>query len=187
MVTWTNNTFIMVLIRTILTLSIAILIANNLLVEAGIATKKRIDDLETRAKVHNEILKPYKQKLKEYYSELKENVDKQLSEISDIVIKLIIDHKSFKKYLKNVFTVLQKYAERQIESRFDKLKTIYEKWEKEKFPEKNTKAEALKILKKQEEEKKALRKQNTEIEKKSKAKVIDKKPKVKNDGQKKDK
>jgi len=43
---------------------------------------------------------------------------------------------------------------RQIITRYEKLNDIYKKWEKNNFPDKEKKAQALKILEKQKKEKK---------------------------------
>jgi len=48
--------------------------------------------------------------------------------------------------------------ERQIKTRYEKLNKVYKKWEKKNFPDKKKKANALRILKTQEKEKKGLRK-----------------------------
>lgn len=45
-------------------------------------------------------------------------------------------------------------------TRYEKLKNIYKKWQKQNFPDKKKKAKALKILKKQETENKTLKKKN---------------------------
>jgi len=50
---------------------------------------------------------------------------------------------------------------RQINTRYGKLKDIYENWEKRNFPDKKKKAQALKILKEQEKENKALQNKTT--------------------------
>jgi len=42
------------------------------------------------------------------------------------------------------------FLERQIKRRYEKLNKVYKKWEKKNFPDKKKKANALKILKKQE-------------------------------------
>jgi len=57
---------------------------------------------------------------------------------------------------------------RQINTRYDKLKDIYKKWEKKNFPDKKKKAQALKILEKQEKENKALEKKDEKKLKKKK-------------------
>ncbi|XP_001946678.2 uncharacterized protein LOC100164853 [Acyrthosiphon pisum] len=155
-----QHTFIMVHIRTILTLSIAILAVDNVLVEAGKATENRIANLSKRAEVHKETLRLRKDDLEKKFGSMTDTVKDQLTEISNIIIDHIMDNKSFAKYLKNVFSILRKYAVRQLNTRYGKLKNIYKKWEKQNFPNKKEKAQALKILEKQEKENKALQKKN---------------------------
>uniref|UniRef100_A0A2S2PNJ0 Uncharacterized protein n=1 Tax=Schizaphis graminum TaxID=13262 RepID=A0A2S2PNJ0_SCHGA len=141
----------MVHFRTILTLSIAILAIDNVLIEAGRATEDRKLNLTNRASKHAETLKPYGDKLKtKFGNQMNQQVIEQLTDISNVIIDHIMKHKSFPKYLKNVFSVLRKYAVRQIKSRFKKLQKTYKKWEKQNFPDKQQKADALEILYKQE-------------------------------------
>ncbi|XP_026806685.1 uncharacterized protein LOC113549535 [Rhopalosiphum maidis] len=141
----------MVHIRTILTLSIAILAIDNVLIEAGKATEDRKQNLSNRASKHADTLRPFGNKLKmKFGSQMSQQVVGQLTDISNVIIDHIMKHESFPKYLKNVFSVLRKYAVRQIMSRFKKLEKTYKKWEKQNFPDKQQKANALEILYKQE-------------------------------------
>ncbi|EPZ62694.1 hypothetical protein H477_5196 [[Clostridium] sordellii ATCC 9714] len=141
----------MVHIRTILTLSIAILAIDNVLIEAGKATEDRKQNLSNRASRHADTLRPYGDKLKtKFGNQMNQQVVGQLTDISNVIIDHIMKHESFPKYLKNVFSVLRKYAVRQIKSRFKKLEKTYTKWEKQNFPDKQQKTNALEILYKQE-------------------------------------
>jgi len=80
------------------------------LVEAGKGTKYREANLSIRAAEHKETLRPKQDKLKDKFGSMTQPVKKQLTEISYIIIDHILEHKSFEKYLKNVFSILQKYA-----------------------------------------------------------------------------
>ncbi|KAL5240429.1 hypothetical protein ACI65C_007839 [Semiaphis heraclei] len=131
-------------------LSIAILVIDNVLVEAGKATKDREANLEIRAAEHKETLRSKKDKLKEKFGSMTQPVKDQLTKVSFLIIDHILENKSFDKYLKNVFSILQTYAEKQIKTRYEKLNKVYEKWEKKNFPNKKEKANALKIMKNQE-------------------------------------
>ncbi|XP_022182204.1 uncharacterized protein LOC111042019 isoform X2 [Myzus persicae] len=156
----------MVPIRTFLTLSIAILAIDNVLVEAGQATKYRQKNLATRAEAHKETLRLRQEGFEQKFGTMTEPVKEQLTEINYIIIDHILENRSFPKYLKNVFEILQKYAERQIKTRLEKLKKVYKKWQKQNFPDKKKKSKALKILQKQEKENKLLQKKNKKNEKK---------------------
>ncbi|CAH1724094.1 uncharacterized protein LOC114131320 isoform X2 [Aphis gossypii] len=169
----------MVHIRTILTLYIVILAVNNVLVEAGQGTNNRRDNLKERASTHKNVLKKYEDRFtNKFGSSINQHIAAKLTAISYIIIDHIIVHESFSQYLKSVFEVLRKYAVRQIDSRFTKLRKIYKKWEKKNFPDKKKKANALKILKNQEKRNKnnqdkgnkGVEKKNLGNEKKSKKK-----------------
>lgn len=67
-------------------------------------------------------------------------------------------------FIKLILNIL--FLVTQINTRYEKLKNIYKKWQKQNFPDKKKKDEALKILKKQEKENKALKKKNEKNEKK---------------------
>jgi len=80
------------------------------LVEAGKGTRDREANLSIRAAEHKETLRLKKDKLKEKFGSMTQSVKDQLTEISFIIIDHILEDKSFDKYLKNVFSILQKYA-----------------------------------------------------------------------------
>lgn len=56
----------------------------------------------------------------------------------------------------------------QINSRFEKLETVYGKWKQKKFPDENNKSDTSKTLNKQEKGNKGLERKNSWNEKKSK-------------------
>lgn len=81
-----------------------------MLVEAGKATKDREANLEIRAAEHKETLRSKKDKLKEKFGSMTQPVKDQLTKVSFLIIDHILENKSFDKYLKNVFSILQTYA-----------------------------------------------------------------------------
>lgn len=81
-----------------------------MLVEAGKGTKDRIANLSDRAKVHKDELRSRQDWLQKKFGSMTPSVKDQLTQISYIIIDHIMGHKSFPKYLKNVFLILRKYA-----------------------------------------------------------------------------
>lgn len=81
-----------------------------MLVEAGKATEDRKKFLSKRAEIHKETLRPQQDELKKKFSKMTKSAEDQLTQISYIIIDNIIGHKSFSKYLKNMFLILRKYA-----------------------------------------------------------------------------
>ncbi|XP_025413622.1 uncharacterized protein LOC112685819 [Sipha flava] len=137
----------MVHVRTILTISIAVIAVNYIgFTEAGKATKERIMNLERRAMAHTEKLKPHEGMLQSKYGSMSEPMVDQLKEINNIILDFILNSEKFQSYLSSIFETLGKYAERQIVSRVTKLEEIYEHWEKTNFPDKMNAERAKQIL-----------------------------------------
>jgi len=80
------------------------------LVEAGKGTENRKANLSERAMVHKETLRLRKDDLEKKFGSMTQSVKDQLIQINNIIISHIMDNKSFPKYLKDVFSILKKYA-----------------------------------------------------------------------------
>ncbi|VVC24225.1 Hypothetical protein CINCED_3A018965 [Cinara cedri] len=124
----------MVRIRMVLMISIAIFAIDSILhVEAGKGTDDRVKNLSTRASVHKDKLKSHTDMIQSKYGSLTKEAVEELTNITNFVLNHIMDSTKFKLYLKNTFETLEKYAVGQINSRVDKLRRAYTKWELKKF------------------------------------------------------
>ena len=81
-----------------------------MLVDAGEATENRKAKLSERAEIHKNALRLRKDDLEKKFGSMSPSVKNELTQINYIIIDHIIENKSFPKYLKNVFSILKKYA-----------------------------------------------------------------------------
>lgn len=82
----------------------------NVLVDAGKATEERKKNLKTRAAIHETRLKSSQTLLKSKYGKMDDDVIKQLTEVTYIILDHIIGNEKFLQYLQSIFSTLQKYA-----------------------------------------------------------------------------
>lgn len=82
-----------------------------MLVEAGQGTTNRRENLQERASTHKKVLKIYGDRFtNKFGSSLNPTIERDLTDVTYIIVDHIMMHKSFSQYLESVFQILGTYA-----------------------------------------------------------------------------